>query len=136
MDGDALLDDELRALREGFAARRPKLMADLAAAIKEIEALTIGRALDVGATAPEFRLYDVTHDRGLSFDLPERLRPMYHRGLGFPDRNPATGWRLPVPATFVVDRAGIIRARHCLADYRYRMEPRDILAAIRELPPA
>lgn len=73
---------------------------------------------------------------GLSFDLPERLRPMYRRGLGFPDRNPATGWRLPVPATFVVDRAGIIRARHCLADYRYRMEPRDILAAIRALPPA
>ena len=63
MDGDALLDDELRALREGFAARRPKLMADLVAAIEEIEALTIGRALDVGATAPDFRLHDVTHDR-------------------------------------------------------------------------
>lgn len=66
MDGDALLDDELRVVREGFAARRPKLMADLTAAIEEIEALTIGRALDVGATAPDFRLYDVTHDRFVS----------------------------------------------------------------------
>ena len=63
MDGNALLDDELRALREGFAARRPEMMADVDAAIGEIEALTIGRALDVGATAPDFRLYDVTHDR-------------------------------------------------------------------------
>ncbi len=71
---------------------------------------------------------------GLSFDLPERLRPFYAAGLGFPDRNPATGWRLPVPATFVVDRTGVIRARHCLADYRYRMEPRDVLAAIEALP--
>lgn len=69
---------------------------------------------------------------GLSFDLPERLREMY-RGLGFPDRNPETGWRLPVPATFVIDPSGVIRSRHCLADYRYRMEPRDVLAAVREL---
>ena len=70
---------------------------------------------------------------GLSFDLPERLRPAYGRGMGFPDRNPGTGWRLPVPATFVIDRSGVIRSRHCLADYRYRMEPRDIVEAVREL---
>ncbi len=69
---------------------------------------------------------------GLSFELPERLKAAY-RGLGFPDRNPATEWRLPVPATFVIDMAGAIRSRHCLSDYRYRMEPRDIVAAVREL---
>ncbi len=69
---------------------------------------------------------------GVSFDLPERLRPAY-RGLGFPDRNPETGWRLPVPATFVIDRGGVIRSRHCLADYRYRMEPRDVVAAVTAL---
>jgi len=71
---------------------------------------------------------------GLSFDLPERLREMY-RGLGFPDRNPATGWRLPVPATFVIDTSGVIQSRHCLSDYRYRMEPRDIVAAVSDLLP-
>lgn len=69
---------------------------------------------------------------GLSFDLPERLREMY-RGLGFPERNPRTGWRLPVPATFVIDQSGVIRSRHCLADYRYRMEPQDVLAAVEGL---
>ena len=61
--GDEALEDELRALREGIAARRPEMMADVDAAIAEIESLTIGRALDVGATAPDFRLYDVTHER-------------------------------------------------------------------------
>lgn len=69
---------------------------------------------------------------GLSFELPDRLKAAY-RGLGFPDRNPETVWRLPVPATFVIDRSGAIRSRHCLSDYRYRMEPRDIVAAVREL---
>ena len=71
---------------------------------------------------------------GLSFDLPERLREMYG-GLGFPDRNPATGWRLPVPATFVIDTSGVIQSRHCLSDYRYRMEPRDVVAAVSDLLP-
>ena len=70
---------------------------------------------------------------GVSFELPESLKPMYARGMGFPDRNPGTGWRLPTPATFVVDPAGVIRSRHCLADYRYRMEPRDVVAAVRAL---
>ena len=70
---------------------------------------------------------------GLSFELPEVLKPMYEQSLGFPERNPKTGFRLPVPATFIVDTAGTIRSRHCLADYRYRMEPRDIIEALREI---
>ncbi len=61
-----LLDDDLKALRNRFAASRPELAADVIAAIAEIEAQTIDRALDVGVTAPEFRLYDVTHDRFVS----------------------------------------------------------------------
>jgi peroxiredoxin len=42
-------------------------------------------------------------------------------------------WRLPVPAVFVVDRAGIVRAAHVSADFRRRMEPADIIAALDEL---
>lgn len=68
----------------------------------------------------------------IDFELPERLKATYTR-LGFPDRNPATGWQLPTPATFVIDRGGVIRSRHCLADYRYRMEPGDIVAAVEAL---
>ena len=69
---------------------------------------------------------------GISFELPDRLKEGYTR-LGFPDRNPATGWRLPTPATFVIDQSSVIRSRHCLSDYRYRMEPRDVVAAVEEL---
>jgi len=39
-------------------------------------------------------------------------------------------WQLPVPATFVIDRTGIVRAAHVSADYRTRMEPADIIAAL------
>jgi peroxiredoxin len=42
-------------------------------------------------------------------------------------------WHLPVPATFVVDRAGVVRAAHASADYRVRMEPEAIVAALEEL---
>jgi peroxiredoxin len=42
-------------------------------------------------------------------------------------------WALPIPATFVIDRTGIIRARHVRVDYRTRMDPDDIEAALSEL---
>ena len=41
--------------------------------------------------------------------------------------------RLPVPTTFVLDREGVVRARHVDADYRIRMEPVDVLDALRAL---
>ena len=63
---EGLLDDELRALRDGFAERAPQMIETVEAAIAEIEAATIGQALDVGATAPGFTLRDVTHDRDAS----------------------------------------------------------------------
>ena len=63
MAEERLLDDELKVLRDGFAERAPQFMDTLEAAIEEIEAETIGRALDVGAQAPDFELRDVTHDR-------------------------------------------------------------------------
>ena len=40
---------------------------------------------------------------------------------------------LPVPATFVLDRDGIVRAAFVSADWRYRPEPADIIAALEAL---
>jgi len=40
---------------------------------------------------------------------------------------------LPVPATFVIDRGGIVRAAFVSADWRYRPEPADIVAALEAL---
>jgi peroxiredoxin len=42
-------------------------------------------------------------------------------------------WHLPVPATFVIDRDGVVRAAHVSSDYRTRMEPVDLIAALDEL---
>ena len=49
------------------------------------------------------------------------------------DHTANRSWQLPVPATFVIDRAGVVRAAHVSADYRTRMEPADIIAALDDL---
>ena len=40
---------------------------------------------------------------------------------------------LPVPATFVIDRDGIVAAAFVSADWRYRPEPADIIAVLESL---
>jgi peroxiredoxin len=42
---------------------------------------------------------------------------------------------LPVPAVFVIDQESVIQAAFVSADWRVRAEPRDIIAALRALPP-
>ena len=40
------------------------------------------------------------------------------------------GWTLPIPATFVVGRDGVVKARFVDPDYRKRMDIEAILAAL------
>ena len=49
------------------------------------------------------------------------------------DKNADGSMNLPVPATFIIDRDGVIRARFVNADWRVRMETADIIAALRAL---
>ncbi len=42
-------------------------------------------------------------------------------------------WILPIPAVFLLDTNGIVRARHVDPDYRKRMEISDLLDAVREV---
>jgi peroxiredoxin len=72
---------------------------------------------------------------GLAFSLPEELRPIYQRlGHPLPAVNAASDWVLPLPATYVVARDGRIALSFVDADYRRRMEPSEILAALSGLP--
>ena len=82
------------------------------------------------------------HDRGneiakaygVAFQLPEDLREVY-RGLGL-DLAKAHGddtWTLPMPARFVIDRTGVIRAADADPDYTRRTEPTDTLRVLRSL---
>jgi peroxiredoxin len=71
---------------------------------------------------------------GISFEVPDYLREDYGR-LGFPDLNPATAWRLPVTATYIVDRLGVIRGAHVDPDYTRRLEIGQILATLQRIRP-
>lgn len=51
-------------------------------------------------------------------------------GWDIPGYQGTDAWILPVPAVFVVDRSGIIRARHVDPDYRRRMELSDLVSAV------
>jgi len=69
---------------------------------------------------------------GIAFTLPDELHAGYER-LGFPDLNPGTAWDLPVPATYVISQDGTIVAGYVNADYTHRMEPEEIVSAVRAL---
>jgi len=71
---------------------------------------------------------------GLVFSLSEKIRPIYSKfGIDLPRFNDTDTFELPVPGTFIVNQQGRIQAEHVSADYKQRMEPEDILAALREL---
>ena len=71
---------------------------------------------------------------GLRFRLPDYLRQIY---LTFPldleKFNGDASWTLPIPARFVIDRSGIIRAAESDPDYTTRPEPADTVEAVRAL---
>lgn len=76
----------------------------------------------------------VAGDYGLIMDVHETLRPLYLEwGLDLPSANQDDSWQLPVPATYVIDRNGNIRAAHIDKNYTSRMEPDDIIKALRSL---
>jgi peroxiredoxin len=43
---------------------------------------------------------------------------------------PESSWRLPLPATFVINQAGVIAFSEAHADFRVRPEPAEVLAAL------
>lgn len=76
----------------------------------------------------------VIGDYGLQFPLSEKLRPVYEQfGIPLPDQNADGSWNLPIPATYVIAPDGTIAARHVDPNYQKRMEPADIVEALRSL---
>ena len=76
----------------------------------------------------------VARDYGLVMVVDEAIRPHYMQwGIDIPSANGDETFELPVPATYVIDQSGVIRAAHVDKDYTKRMEPADIVAALRAL---
>ncbi len=68
---------------------------------------------------------------GLVMEVYEEVRPLYRQwGIDVPAANGDDSFQLPIPATYVIDSQGIIRAAYVNKDYTQRMEPADILAAL------
>jgi peroxiredoxin len=69
---------------------------------------------------------------GLVFTLPDYLSELYKSFGSTLDRfNDEPEYRLPMPARYVIDQQGIIRAADVNADYTIRPEPSETLRQLR-----
>ena len=127
---------ELRALQAAlprFRARGASLIAispqspDHSLSVTEKASLTF----DVLSDARQ----EVIAAYRIQFTVPADLKDLHLNLFGNdPSAHTADGsWNLPIPATFVIDRSGIIRDRHVSADYTTRMDPDDIDKALAAL---
>lgn len=71
----------------------------------------------------------------LYFEVTEELSNVYRRSfaLDLAEYNGMGRYVLPVPGTYVIDTDGIVRAAYAETDYKKRMEPNDIIAALQTL---
>lgn len=122
-----------------------------AVALAEIADAAAAKGAKIVAVSPESRKYsarlseDSSHrfpiltdvDNGLALALnlaiwvdDDMARLIAGAGWDVPAYQTAKSWVLPIPATFVLDKAGRVAARYVNADYRTRMEIEDILTAL------
>lgn len=115
---------EFRALGATVVALSPQKV-EQSARTAESDGLDFALLSDAGSK--------VADAYGLRYELPERLRVAFKGRLDLAEFNAEDPEQLPLAATVVVDRAGIVRAVWAEADYRNRAEPEDVLKVLREL---
>jgi peroxiredoxin len=81
-------------------------------------------------------LCDVDHGvamlLGLSVPLPPDLQRAYRDAdLDLDRLTGGAGEFVPIPATFIVDRGGVVRFVHAHVDFRVRAEPSEVVKALR-----
>ncbi len=78
---------------------------------------------------------DVLTAYRIRFDLPPNVTEhMLDATLAaLAKQQPEGHYSLPVPATFVLDQDGVVRARYVSMNYRTRMEPAEALEAVRKI---
>jgi peroxiredoxin len=70
----------------------------------------------------------------LVYEFSDELKSAYRDfGLDIPAKNGMPmEWALPISATYVIDRNGLIPYAYTDADYRDRAEPSEVLAVLRQ----
>jgi len=116
---------QMTALGARLVAISPQL-PDGSLSTREANALTFDVLSDVGNIA--------ARRFGLVYALGEELRAaLRSNNKALPSINGDESWELPVPATFVIAPSGRIALAHIEVDYRQRLEPEAILAALEGL---
>lgn len=117
---------EIRELGASLLAISPQA-PDHAASLTEREDLGFDVLSDIHQEA--IRAYR------LQFTMAAAVKDLYTNRFGndLSKQNADGSWDLPVPGTFVLDRDGVVRAAYVSPDYTTRMDPDDILDALRHL---
>jgi peroxiredoxin len=99
---------------------------DNSLSMAEKNELTYEVLTDIGLT--------VASSYGLVFRLPDYLQEAYEQlGHPVPMFDGPGQQTLPIPATFVADRDGIVRFAYANPDYMHRADPKDILATLKSI---
>ncbi|WP_263367725.1 peroxiredoxin-like family protein [Edaphobacter bradus] len=117
---------EIKALGASLVAISPQL-PDNSLSTEEKNHLAFPVLSDVGN--------DVARRFGIVYRLPDDLLETYTAfNHGLADMNGEEGGtELPIPATYVLDRTGMIRLAFIEEDYTKRLDPQAILEALRGL---
>ncbi|NOX43339.1 MAG: AhpC/TSA family protein [Gammaproteobacteria bacterium] len=76
----------------------------------------------------------VVKEYGLLCIVDQKMRPLYlDWGIDVPESNGDNSYELPIPATYVIDQKRIIQAAHVDKIYINRMDPNDIVEALKAL---
>ncbi|BCJ46091.1 peroxiredoxin [Actinoplanes ianthinogenes] len=114
--------DEITARGARLVAVSPQV-PDESLSLAEKHELAFEVLSDIGS--------DTAKQYGLAFDLPDELAAVYEGfGIDLQRVNAGHARTLPLPATYVIDRDGIIRWSFVASDYTTRAEPADILDAL------
>jgi peroxiredoxin len=117
--------EEIQKLGASLAALSPEVPT-AAQVTAEKNGLTFHVLSDVGN--------GVARKFGLVFKLPPELREFYKSlGIDLATQNGDESFELPLAATYVIDRDGLVRDLFVDPDYVKRMEPADILAGLRAI---
>jgi peroxiredoxin len=126
---------ELEALQE-MAAEVKALGAHIVVLTAELERYTrnLHRKLNLTFDILTDLHLKVAEQFRLVFTLPDYLRDLYKSFGNTLDRfHDEPTYRLPMPARYVLDKQGIIRAADVNADYTIRTEPSETLKVLRGL---
>jgi peroxiredoxin len=89
-------------------------------------------------TPPFPILADINNGYALELNLlfwvgDEKREAMREGGFDIAPCQGNDTWMLPIPATFIIGRDGMVKARHIDPDYRRRMDLDELLAALKSV---